>query len=120
MSSALRDQLRAKIFGAQPSSKLVSIGLVSDSDGLATEQFIEVRQAQVGQMLDNMGSDNMRQRISRMMISCCYIPGSSEQLFEEADFDMLMQLPADHVYTGLMTAITDNMNPKAQEVAAKK
>ena len=117
MSATLRDSLRTTIFSAKRSSQLVPVGSV-DADG--NQLMIEVVQPKVGDMLDNMGTDNMRQRIARMMIDSCFVPGSSEKVFEEADYDSLMELPAGGDYASLISAITANIDPKKQEAAAKK
>lgn len=117
MSSALRETLRAKVFSAAPSRKLVPLGKPAEGEEQA---YIEVVQPLVGDMLDSMDAPSMRHRIARMMINSCHIPGTAEKLFEEADFDSLMALPADSVYQGLMAAITANISPTAQEATAKK
>ncbi len=117
MSSALREALRTKIFSAAPARKLVPIGKPVEGEEQLT---IEVVQPLVGDMLDSMDAPSMRHRIARMMINSCFIPGTSERLFEDTDFDSLMTLPADSMYQDLMAAITANISPGTQEAAAKK
>jgi hypothetical protein len=117
MTSALRDALRSKVFSATRTSKLVPIGTPVEGE---EPLFVEVRSAVVGEMLDSMDSGNMRQRIARMMINNTFVPGTSEKVFEEADFEGLMELPADGTYQALMTAITDSITPAKVEAAAKK
>jgi hypothetical protein len=110
MSSDLRNKLREQIFAAKPKSIIVFVG----------NDPIEVRQPQVGDMLDSMASDSQRHRISRMMINSCFVPDTSEKVFEEADFDMLMSLPAGGIYSELMEAITANIDIKKVEGEQKK
>lgn len=116
-TTTLRDSLRATIFSAKRSSQMVPIGIFVEG---VEQQVVEVIQPKVGDMLDNMGTDNMRQRIARMMIDSCFVPGTSEKVFEEADYDGLMELPAGGDYAALIAAITANIDPKKQEAAAKK
>jgi len=117
MSSALRDTLRGKVFAAKRNSKLVPIGTPEEG---GEQQYIEVMQPRVGDMLDGMEASNSRQRIARMIIDTCYVPGTNEKVFEEADFEGLMDLPADSTYSALMEAITANISPAKQEAEAKK
>lgn len=110
MSSALRDAIRSTVFSAKPKSKLVPVG----------DQMVEVRQALVGQMIDSMGTDDPRKRMARTIIDSCFVPNTDEKVFEEADFDMLMSLPAGGLYSELMTAISDLIEVKKVEAEAKK
>jgi hypothetical protein len=117
MSSALRDSLRTKIFAAKPSKQLIPIGTPAEGEA---QQFVEVVQPLVGDTLDSMGTENVRQRIARMIINTVFVPDTSEKVFEEADFDMLMSLPADGTYQALLGAITKNISAGEQEAKAKK
>lgn len=117
MSSEARNALRAKIFSAKSTSKFVPIG--EPVEGQEPE-LVEVRQTSVGDMLDSISAEGMRQRIAHMMIATCYVPNTDEHIFEPEDFDSLMALPANGTYAGLIEAITDNMNAKVQETEAKK
>jgi hypothetical protein len=110
MSANIRDKLRTALFSAVPKSILVPVG----------EDTIEVRQPQVGDMLDSMAGDSQRHRIARMLINSCYVPGTSERVFEEADFDMLMSMPAGGMYADLMDAITKNIDLKKATTDEKK
>lgn len=110
MSSDIRDKLRTSLFSAVAKFILVPVG----------EDMIEVRQPQVGDMLDSMQGDSQRHRIARMLINSCYVPGTSERVFEEADFDMLMSMPAGGMYADLMAAITENIDLKKVQADEKK
>jgi len=117
MSSALRDALRAKIFAAKRSSTLVPIGTPAEGE---EPQFVEVVQPSVGEMMDQASVANPRQRVVRMMISTVFVPGTNEKVFEEADYDSLLELPADNTYSKLMEAITSSIDSAKQGAEAKK
>lgn len=98
-----RDQLRSKIF-----SEKVKIDLITLDDG----QEIEVRQPSVGLLLDVVGIENLKDRMTRMLIESCFVPGTNEKVFEDADRDSLMSLPqgSGGAYQKLIDAIQENMN----------
>jgi hypothetical protein len=116
MSSALRDAIRGKVFSAKRAQRLVPVGVPAEGEEQA---FVEVVQPSVGQMTDTSQIENPKQRIARMIIDNTFVPGTSEQVFEEADFDSLMNLPAGGMYQELMNVITDFMAPQKQAAEAK-
>lgn len=109
-ATSLRDSIRATVFASKPKSVLVSVG----------EDQIEVRQPLVGQMIDSMDSPSTRHRMARMLIMSCFVPGTNDPVFEEADFDSLMALPATGIYSQLITAVEENIDLKKVEAAEKK
>lgn len=115
MSSDLRNAIRSKVFSQKPKSKLVPL-----EDGNEDGPKVEVRQPRVGDMIDGMDAPSGRHRIARMIINSCYVPGTEEKVFDEADFDMLMDMPAGSVYAGLIGAVESNIDLKVQEAEAKK
>lgn len=115
--TALRDSLRNRMFSNKASTRLVPIGVPAEGE---EQQYIEVMAPKVGDMIDNMDAPSQRHRLARMLIDSCFVPGTSEKVFEEADFDSLMDLPSSGDYSALMAAITDSIAPKEQEAAAKK
>ena len=106
-----RDQLRSKIFSEKPKVLLIDL-----DDG----QQVEVRQPTVGALLDVVGIEDLKTRMARMLITSCYVPGTNERLFEDADQDSLMQLPQSGVYQKLVDAVQANMNLPAQVDKAAK
>jgi hypothetical protein len=108
-SSATRNNLRAKILAERAKKVVVTL------DGMD----IEVRQMTVGQALDTTNLEDDRKRMARYLVDCCYVPGTDEKIFEEADLDVLMDMPAGGYYTKIMEAVTAQMLPKQLEVAKK-
>jgi hypothetical protein len=96
-----RDALRSAILGERPTSSIVTL-----DNGME----IEVREGAVGSTLDAVSVTDLKKRMARMLIEACYVPGTNDKVFEETDFDALMQLPASGTYTKLMNAITARMD----------
>jgi hypothetical protein len=108
--STVRDAVRAKILGEKPGHSAVEL-----DDG----SVIEVRQLTVGQMLDTVNETDIKKRMARYLIECCFVPDSEDRVFEEADFDVLMTLPSGGSYQKLMDAINKMLLP-VQVGEAKK
>lgn len=104
-----RDQIRAKILAEQV--KRVTVTL----DGMD----IEVRQMTVGNMLDSVSVEDRRQQMANYLIECCFVPGTDEHIFEAADLDVLMSMPAGGYYSRLMDEINKQTLGKQIEVAEK-
>lgn len=101
--STVRDAVRSKVLNEKGLRTIVEL----DAD-----TRIEVRQMSVGQMLDTVSEVDTRKRMARYLIACCFIPDSEEEpVFEEADFDVLMSLPAGGSYQKLMDAINTQLLP---------
>jgi len=111
--STQRDALRGAIFSTKPKVTEVT---------MANGAVIEVRQPMVGQMLDLTSIDDNKIRMSRMLVACCYLKETGEQVFDDEDANSLMALPSgDGPYQQLMDAVQLNMGIGAQlEEAAKK
>jgi hypothetical protein len=110
MSSAERNALRAKVLNNKPTHKIVEL-----DDGTK----IEVRQTTVGQMLDAVSEENTKKRMATVLIESCYVPGTDEKVFEDADFEVLMGMPSGGVYQKLMDAINARDLPESMEAAKK-
>lgn len=105
-----RDKLRSKVFSEKPKATLIDL-----DDG----QQIEVRQPTVGLLLDVIGIEDLKHRMAQMLIMSCYVPGTEDRVFEDADRDNLMLLPQGGAYQRLVDAIQENMNlPAKVETAA--
>lgn len=106
-----RDKLRSKVF-----SEKAKVILIDLDDG----QQIEVRQPTIGMLLDVVSLEDLKSRMSQMLIKTCYVPGTNEKVFDESDKDILMELPQGGVYQKLIDTIQANMNlPAKVEEAAK-
>lgn len=109
--SAEKDKIRAKVL----SEKVTNVEVPLD-DG----QIIDVRDGSVGGMLDAVSVEDTKHRMARMLIHCCYVHGTDEKVFDEADFDVLMQLPAGGTYKKCMDVINERMNLSTRKEDAKK
>lgn len=106
-----RDLLRSKIF-----SEKVKVTLIKLDDG----QEIEVRQPSVGLLLDVVSIEDLKSRMAQMLIASCFVPGTEQKVFDDADKDILMGLPQSGAYQNLVDAIQENMNlPGKVDKAAK-
>lgn len=105
-----RAELRAKIFGEKRKSRIVTL-----DDGLQ----IEVRQTTVGQMMQTVESEDRRERLVRLMVSSCFVPGTNEPLFEMGDVEVIMEMPSGGYYQKLLDAINEGSFERAIEEAKK-
>lgn len=96
-----RNSIRTTIFNERVSKTIVE---------LDNKDSVEVRDGSVGGMLDAVSVEDLKKRMARMLISCCYVPNTDIKIFEEADFDSLMDLPSNGSYKKIMDAINHSMN----------
>lgn len=96
-----RDELRKAIFSEKVESEVVE---------LPNGQQIEVRDSSAGDMIDAVEVKDLKARMVRMLIMCCYVPGTDEKVFEDADKDSLMSLPSGGTYRKLIEAISKRAN----------
>lgn len=113
-SSAIRDSLRAKIFGIKRGSKIIVIG---EEDGVKFE--VEVRQPLAGDMLDQVDSGSARERMARMMVQTVFVPGTDEKVFQPEDADAIMDMPVGGIYQSIIDAITSFVSASNQVTSAK-
>lgn len=92
-----RDAIRNKVLAGRPKSTIVKL-----DDG--TE--IEVRQGRVGDMLDAITTEDPKKRMASLLILACYVPGTNEKVFDDTDYDTLMNLPSGGVFSQLTEAIS--------------
>ena len=111
-----RDQTRATIFAnAKPKSVVVEF--------FGTE--IELRQPTLGAVLDlrsvrQAAADegkpiDTKEAAVDNMLRYCYVPGTNEPVFEEADRDSLLRLPFGEDYTRITRALQDITGIKVTE-----
>lgn len=110
MSSEAKKALRAKLFAEKRKSRIVEL-----EDGLK----VEVRQSTVGNMLDAIAIDDQKQRMAKLLMSSCYIPETTEQLFDPEDVELIMEMPVGGYYQKLIDALNkDSLEAKVED--AKK
>jgi hypothetical protein len=110
--SSLRDTLRSAIFSgdnSKPASETVEF----------FGQDIEIRQPAVGTVLAD--AEKMSQQgIIGVLIQYCYVPGTDEKLFDEADADSMKALPWGPDFLRAQQAINKLSGVKADDVDAAK
>lgn len=85
MSSSARNDLRARLLSARPLKSRV-LTLFGEE--------VEFRQFTVRQALE-LGKVPEKEQLAHILINHCFIPGTDELVFEEADKDVLLNWPAD-------------------------
>lgn len=100
--SDLRNDLRTRLFSIKPKTKIITVN----------GQEIEVRQPPVKAILDSADPENRKASIVRMIINYCYVPGTDEKVFEDADFDTILEMPFGSDWMALSTAIDDLVDVK--------
>lgn len=93
-----RDQIREAFFNIKPKVKLVPFG-----------QFeIELRQPSVREVMGQGSSTEDRAlNMCKMLMNYCYVPGSSERVFDDADIDSMKEVPVSEEWMALTQAIND-------------
>lgn len=98
--SELRDKIREAAFNQRSKSKIVSYAGVE----------IELRQPSVGVVLGREGSSDRKALMSHMLINYCYVPGTDERVFDEADVEALMSMPFNSEWMAINEAIDSLTN----------
>lgn len=106
-----RDALREAMLSSRPAVEVVPL-----KSGLS----VEVRQPTVGEQLELAKSEDTGDRVLRLFIEHVYVPGTNERVFDEADYEVLKQLPAAGDYQSIMKALTVLMDITAAVEAATK
>lgn len=71
---------------------------------------IELRQPSVGKVLDIRDEPDQKKALVRVLIDYCFVPGTEEPIFEEADLDLIMSWPVGEWFTDLNEAFTKITN----------
>lgn len=94
-----RDELRAAIFGQKAA--------------VFTEKYagvdIELREPSLGEILDMQLGDDRKVQTANMLINFCFVPGTLDPIFEEADLEGILALPYSADYNTLITRINTMM-----------
>ena len=91
-----RDEIRAKIFGARPETRLT---LLYGAEVEVRQPYLEVALA--------VRSDDRKEGVFRMMLDYTYVPGTEEKLFDDADIASLGKLPMGKEFNTYMDGIND-------------
>jgi hypothetical protein len=118
--SDIRNKLRAAIFDKTGTADTQEVEFFG--------QNLEIRQPPVGEVLDAADSqvagtpDSPKIALIKTLIRYCFVPGSGERVFEEADAENLMQLPWGPDFLRLQEAINKltGITQTAADDAAKK
>jgi hypothetical protein len=96
-----RDQMREKIFSSNNPErnvrKLITLYGVE----------VELRRATLGAILDRQDDTNRKKALVNMMCQYCYVPGTDDKVFEETDFDSILNLPFNNDLAALNQAILE-------------
>ncbi len=79
-----RDELRGKIFASKNFRKeeITLFGAI-----------VELRQPTLGQILEAQEQEDRKVALLKLLVEYCFVPGTEERVFEEADLDAIMNMP---------------------------
>ena len=102
-----RDDMRARIFAKKPKTKLVAFNGTK----------IEVHTPPVREVLKVQDMEDTSERVAHLLIRYCYVPGTTQQVFEEGDKETLLNMPFDGELMALQEAINElsDIDVKAAE-----
>ena len=66
---------------------------------------LEMRQPSMGEILDLQDLPDQKSRVVASLVRYCYVPGTKEKVFDEADKDSILALPFDENFTKINDAI---------------
>lgn len=106
-----RDRIRGKVFGSTPNFDTVEFN----------GSKIEIRQPTLGEIfqIQQAGADDILQSTITMLIKYCFVPGTNERVFEEADRDQLAQLPFNVDLQRLSKSLNALVGGQQLDAAAK-
>ena len=68
---------------------------------------LELRQPSMGELLDLQDLPNQKSRVVASLIRYCYVPGTKEKVFDEADTNSILALPFDKNFIAINDAIAE-------------
>jgi len=94
-----RKEMRDALLGhaPEPETKLIDLFGIS----------LELRQPSLGAILDAKDTEDSKVSSTNMIIKYACVPGSDEQVFEEADREMILNWPFGKDMVALQEAITE-------------
>jgi hypothetical protein len=96
--TANKTDIRAAIFSGRTAKTI----LVKAFD---TE--LEVKQPALGDILNLQSVPDSKARVVAALINYCYVPGTNEKVFTQADQDIILGLPFDDNFTAIQNAIAE-------------
>jgi hypothetical protein len=108
-----RDAIRAAFFNQKVQAKTVTIAGVT----------IEIRQPAVGDIMMMQvpeGMDSRKYAAAKVLCDYCYVPGTNEKVFDQADIESILAVPFSGDWVKLQTEIDSLTDIMSQlETAAK-
>ena len=68
---------------------------------------LELRQPSMGELLDLQDLPDQKSRVVASLIRYCFVPGTKEKVFDEADRDSILALPFDENFVKINDAIAE-------------
>lgn len=104
---SMRDDIRGKIFSTKQKKILTSFNGAQ----------IELRQPNLKTVLENLDNADRKNTVVTILIDYAYVPGTDERIFEDTDFDSIMELPFGSDFMEVSEAIDKltNLNKKVGE-----
>jgi len=96
-----RADLRSRILGEKVRKEIIT---------LPNGDKVEVHEPSVSQMLRTVAIEDTRTRMLRMLVDSCFVPGTNEKVFEDADIDALGELPFGGSYNALIDKVQSFMD----------
>lgn len=102
MSVENRKSIRAAFFAQKPKSKIITIQGVQ----------MELRQPSLGEFYTSNSTEvaedqDRKSLVVKMLMDYCYVPGTSEKVFEDTDKEALMALPFNQEWQTLQKEINN-------------
>jgi len=96
--SSARDKIRSSVFSGK-SFKKKKISLFGSP--------VEIRQPSVGQLMAMEQSGDRTEALVNMLVNYCYVPGTSEKVFEKGDRAAILELPVSDWLSQFNEAIAE-------------
>ena len=71
---------------------------------------VEVRQPTLGTVLEARDEEDPKSALVRIMIEYCFVPGTDEKVFEEADKDAILNFPVGGWFSEFNSAVGELTN----------
>lgn len=68
---------------------------------------LELKQPSMGELLDLQDLPDAKSRVVASLIRYCFVPGTKEKVFDEADKDSILALPFDDNFVKINDAIAE-------------
>ena len=95
-TNATRDAIRSKILGSTKAKSMIC-------EFFGTQ--VEIRQPSLGEILLAEEAATKSEQAVAMVVKYCYVPGTDEKVFEDSDYEALLQLPFGEDFVRVQKAI---------------